>query len=129
VIPPPVWATVELLQAAIQTAAASIHLTSPACPGVGSRRLGFGAQLDIRPIVPEELADGDLTEEKVAGYIAKYATKGATTEGTVDRRIKSLGEVAGLALTDHQHRLIRTCWDLGERPELDHLKLRKWAHM
>jgi hypothetical protein len=25
--------------------------------------------------------------------------------------------------------MIRTCWDLGQRPEFAHLKLWKWAHM
>jgi hypothetical protein len=32
-------------------------------------------------------------------------------------------------LTDHARRLIETCWQLGGIPELESLRLRKWAHM
>ncbi|MEU0520149.1 replication initiator [Streptosporangium sp. NPDC006007] len=130
VVPPPGWVTVELLERAVRTAAASVRLTSPACPETGGgRRLGFGAQLDIAPIVADELTEDALTESQVAGYIAKYATKGATTEGTVDRRIKDLADLGGLALTAHQRRLIETCWRLGDLAELRDLRLRAWAHM
>ncbi len=34
-----------------------------------------------------------------------------------------------LAVTDHARRMIRTCWDLGGRPEFRALRLRPWAHM
>ena len=32
-------------------------------------------------------------------------------------------------LTGHARRLIETCWTLGCIPELEPLRLRKWAHM
>ncbi len=32
-------------------------------------------------------------------------------------------------LTEHARRLIETCWTLGGIPELESLRLRKWAHM
>ncbi len=32
-------------------------------------------------------------------------------------------------LTEHARRLIDTCWQLGAIPELESLRLRKWAHM
>ncbi|MCT9931876.1 replication initiation protein [Planotetraspora sp. A-T 1434] len=130
VLPPPDWANVELLDRGVRTAAANAHVKSPACAGAGGvRRLVFGAQLDIKPIVAGELTGQTLTEEQVAGYIAKYATKGATTEGAVDRRIKDLSDLNAVTLTAHQRRLIETCWDLGDLDELRHLRLRGWAHM
>ncbi|WP_327588588.1 replication initiation protein [Nonomuraea sp. NBC_00507] len=128
----PDWATVELLADAIRAAAAGVHVSSPNDPASGgSRRIVFG-HVDVAPIVADELTGAEMTEEKVAGYIAKYATKGATTEGTVDRRIKERGDIDGLALTPHQRRLIDTCWQLGDtdaHPKLAGLRLRPWAHM
>jgi hypothetical protein len=130
---PPAWASAQLLQAGIRAAAAGAFVTSPDDQGAGGpRRIAFGAQVDIAPIVADELTGAEMTEEKVAGYIAKYATKGATTEGTVDRRIKERADVDDLALTDHQRRLIDTCWQLGDadaHPKLAGLRLRQWAHM
>ncbi|NJP27830.1 replication initiation protein [Microbispora hainanensis] len=129
-LPPPDWATVDLLDRAARTAAASVHVDSPHCEQVGGvRRLVFGSQVDIKPIVAGELTEDALTEAQVAGYIAKYATKGATTEGTVDRRIKDLSELNAVTLTAHQRRLIETCWHLGDLEELKPLRLRGWAHM
>ena len=32
------------------------------------------------------------------------------------------------ALSRHLARMVRTAWDLGGRPELEHLRLRNWAH-
>ncbi|MEK8144119.1 replication initiator [Streptomyces sp. M10(2022)] len=52
---------------------------------VGDRRIAWGKQLDVREITA--LGDGDLTDQKVAGYVAKYATKSAETSGTVDRSL------------------------------------------
>ncbi|MEV4395379.1 replication initiator [Nonomuraea sp. NPDC049607] len=95
-----------------------------------------------------------LSEQAVAGYIAKYATKGAESSGTVDHRIscpacKGRGRLSlrascglcrgsglkpglhldALPVTEHARRMIRTCWDLGARPEYAGLRLRPWAHM
>ncbi|MEU8362131.1 replication initiator [Nonomuraea sp. NPDC048882] len=132
-VDPPSWATVQLLTSGIRAAAAGAFVTSPEEEAAGgSHRIAFGRQIDVAPIVAEELTGTEMTEEKVAGYIAKYATKGATTEGTVDRRIKERADINGLALTDHQRRLIDTCWQLGDsdaHPKLTGLRLRSWAHM
>jgi hypothetical protein len=66
----------------------------------------------------------------VAAYIAKYATKGAeTATGTLDRPIRFLAELAQARITDHARRMIRTAWTLGARKDLEHLRLRAWAHM
>ena len=130
---PPKWATVDLLDSGIHAAVAGAFISSPNDEVTGGpRRIAFGGQVHVEPIVADELTGAEMTEEKVASYIAKYATKGATTEGTVDRRIKERADIDGLALTPHQRRLIDTCWQLGDidkHPELAGLRLRPWAHM
>ena len=131
--PPPVWATPSTLQDAVRSAANAVQL-DVAVPSL--RRtfdLTFGSQVDVQPI-SAFAADEDVTDEAVAGYIAKYATKAAETAGTLDRRITDydLRHLPDHGVTPHAARLIRTCWRLGdliEHPDLADAKLRKWAHM
>ncbi|MEV4183410.1 replication initiator [Streptosporangium canum] len=132
-IPPPDWATVDLLDAAIRSAAAAVRLDAPDL-GQPARDLVWGEQIDVQHIASGELDGDELTEQKVAGYIAKYATKAAETSGTLDRRIRStdLIRLHEQGVTEHAARLIRTAWTLGNpetHPELLHLRLRQWAHM
>ncbi|MER5489321.1 replication initiator [Streptomyces sp. NPDC002812] len=102
------------------------------------------------------LGDGELTDSKVAGYVAKYATKNAEGAGTVDRTLMcrpcagrgylrgpdgfhdrcpdcdGTGQaepIKALPIQQHVRQMIRTAWDLGHLPEFAHLKLWKWAHM
>jgi len=128
--PPPSWASAELLTDAIRAAVAAARITGPTLDG---RRhvFAFGRQLDIRVIRSADLGGGtELTDRAVAAYIAKYATKGAeTATGTLDRPLKFLAELAGLDLSDHARQMIRTAWTLGARKDLEHLRLRAWAHM
>ncbi|SDJ84649.1 replication initiator [Nonomuraea jiangxiensis] len=150
--PPPDWADHHLLTQAIPPAARQVTVTTPPSD-LGRWTLVWGEQLDIRPILFDSRADG-LSERAVASYIAKYATKGAEASGTVDHRLScracagrgrltvltpcghchGTGLKPGLTLdalpvTDHARRMIRTCWDLGARPEFRALRLRPWAHM
>ncbi|CAL9367518.1 hypothetical protein SUDANB106_00793 [Streptomyces sp. enrichment culture] len=128
--PPPSWASAELLTDAIRAAASASRITGPTLDG-RTHTFAFGRQLDIRPIRSADLDGGtELTDRAVAAYIAKYATKGAeTATGTLDRPLKFLAELAGLDLSDHARRMIRTAWTLGARKDLEHLRLRAWAHM
>ncbi|MFI6289559.1 replication initiator [Streptomyces sp. NPDC051018] len=128
--PPPAWATAELLTDAIRTAAQAARITGPVIDG-RSYVFAFGRQLDVRVIRSADFEGGtELSDRAVAAYIAKYATKGAeTATGTLDRRIRLLAELATTDLTDHARRMIRTCWALGARKSLEHLRLRAWAHM
>lgn len=127
---PPSWATAELLTDAIQAAAHTARVTGPVLDGQ-EHAFVFGRQLDTRVIRSADFDGGTaLTDQAVAGYIAKYATKGAeTATGTLDHRIRLLAEIAHTDITDHARRLIRTCWELGARRDLAHLRLRAWAHM
>ncbi|HEY9391439.1 MAG TPA: replication initiator, partial [Mycobacteriales bacterium] len=85
--------------------------------------LRFGTQTDTQAINGGPA--GELTPERVAAYIAKYATKSADDFGVGDRRI-SLGALPLLGLSPHVTRIIETCWALGEHQSYE--GLRRWLH-
>jgi hypothetical protein len=121
--PPPDWASVNLLAAALRQTAAQVAL---ACP-LGGPPIRWGDQLHLRPIHP---GTGEQSTGQVAGYLAKYATK--ATEGlgaALDQPIGSLAQLERLALPEHTARLVRACWILGRQPATAALGLRRWAHM
>ncbi|MET7664920.1 replication initiator protein RepSA [Streptomyces sp. NPDC005463] len=125
---PPSWASVDLLTDAIRSAAAHSY-TSVSVPAVSdqpARTFRWGKQLDVRPV--KAFGDGsDITEQAVASYVAKYATKAAENTGTLDRRIGELAELDRHRVPDHARRLITACRDLdGLYPER---RLWGWAHM
>jgi hypothetical protein len=122
---PPVWATLALLTAAIDQAVRIVAVITPAAAGVAARTLAWGREHDTRPIT----TTGDLTDAKVAGYVAKYATKAAECTGTLDRRITPADRLAELPVRDHARRHIAECLRLGKLPEFGELRLAAWAHM
>jgi replication initiator protein RepSA len=88
----------------------------------------WGEQLDVHPIT-EAGDENELSAEQVAGYVAKYATKATEALGvTLDHRL-SEGELDELDVPTHVAELVRACFELGSRPSLARLRLRKWAHM
>ncbi|NJP96623.1 replication initiation protein [Nonomuraea sp. FMUSA5-5] len=119
--PPPAWATADALAEATQHAASVV--TAEIKPL--ERTFRWGTQLDVRRIT----MDGDLTEQAVAAYIAKYATKAAECVGTLDRRIQPLDNLDALPVRQHARMLIGACMRLGEHPGLADLRLVHWAHM
>ncbi|KIE28165.1 replication initiation protein [Streptomyces sp. MUSC 125] len=152
--PPPPYATVAVLTDAIRAAAprARISVTSDA---IGERELTWGQQLDVREIAAFG-TETELTDQAVAAYVAKYATKSADASGTLDRALycrpcqgrgatllphgtplpcttcDGTGQalpLPRLAVARHVRQMIRTCWELGKLPEFAALKLWKWAHM
>ncbi|WP_240138245.1 replication initiator protein RepSA [Streptomyces sp. MUM 178J] len=126
--PPPAWATVQLLTDSIRAAAAHPYttVTVPAAADHPAQQLRWCAQLDIRPIRAFE-AGTAITEQAVASYVAKYATKAAETTGTVDRRVGNREALVLLGIADHPRRLIETCLDLN--PVYPDRRLAAWAHM
>jgi hypothetical protein len=123
---PPGWATGALLADAVHHAAQAVTVTTPAAGShLSSRALTWGAQVDVRPIN----ATGELTDQAVAGYIAKYSTKAAECVGTLDRRIRATDDLDQLPVTAHARRLIAECLHLGALDELADLRLAEWAHM
>ncbi|MBB1261937.1 replication initiator protein RepSA [Streptomyces alkaliterrae] len=125
--PPPAWATVTLLDDAIRAAAARVLLVLPGRHGQPVRELRWGRQVDVRPITGAG-GDAELSDQAVASYVAKYATKAAETTGTLDRRIGEMAELDKvLDLPDHTRRLIRACRDLDDA--FPDRRLWAWAHM
>jgi hypothetical protein len=126
--PSPAWATVDLLTDAIRAAAGHSY-TSVSVPAAGdqpARTFRWGTQLDVRPV--KAFGDGsDITEQAVAAYVAKYATKAAETTGTLDRRIGELAELDRHGVPDHARRLIEACKLLD--PLYPERRLWAWAHM
>ncbi|MGW0600615.1 replication initiator [Streptomyces sp. NPDC002776] len=151
--PPPTWATFDVLQVAVGLAVERARLTVES-DAIGERVIKWGDRFKVDQI--SALGDGELTDAKVAGYVAKYATKNAEGAGTVDRTLmcrpcQGRGYVRGpdgfrdlcddcegtgqaepiraLPVQRHVRQMIRTAWDLGNLPEFADLKLWKWAHM
>ena len=129
--PAPAWATPELLDHAVRAAAAAVTVTTHR-PDGAPLVLGWGGQVDIRPIRPTDAVEdehGEITDQHLAGYIAKYATKGTSTSEAADKPIRSQLDIDHLRCTPHHRRIIQTAWDLGGRPDYEDLNLRRWAHM
>ncbi|MFE9448664.1 replication initiator [Streptomyces sp. NPDC006739] len=151
--PPPAWATFDALKAAVGLAVKQARLTIES-DSIGERVIAWGRRFKVDPITA--LGDGELTDSKVAGYVAKYATKNAEGAGTVDRTLMcrpcagrgyqrgpdgfhdrcpdcdGTGQaepIKALPVARHVRQMIRTAWDLGHLPEFAELKLWKWAHM
>ncbi|WP_449350902.1 replication initiator protein RepSA [Streptomyces shaanxiensis] len=124
--PPPAWATLDLLTEAIHKARKRVAVDVPAAGDQPARTLRWGKKRDVQPI--KAFGDGeDITEQKVAAYVAKYATKAAETTGTVDRRIGNKEALVLLDVPEHPARMIAACLDLHALyPDR---KLRDWAHM
>ena len=123
--PPPAGLDLDEFADAIREAASHVRLVVALDPtGEQSVALRFGEQTDVQPVTSG--ADGALTPERVAAYIAKYATKSAEDFGLGDRR-QAPAALAGRGVSDHVARIVRTCWDLGGTEELAALRL--WRHM
>jgi hypothetical protein len=129
--PPPGGFTADLLERAVRQAAGTVVVP---CPVVDEDQgvtltARWGEQLDVRHITEAGDDDKELSAEQVAGYVAKYATKSTEALGvTLDHRIGEV-ELEGLDVPAHVAELVRACLELGARPSLATLRLRKWAHM
>ncbi|MFE2350391.1 replication initiator protein RepSA [Kitasatospora cineracea] len=123
--PPPPWATVALLDNAIRAAVRRANVPLRGSGAHPARVLQWGRQVDVRPI--GGFGTGPISEQAVASYVAKYATKSAETTETVDRRILERHELDRHQLPDHTRHLIEACWDLDALyPER---LLAHWSHM
>jgi hypothetical protein len=128
--PPPAPFTAALLEEALCQAVPVVRVPCPALEDGGPGRYArWGEQGDVRNISRDD-QEGELSAEQVAGYIAKYATKATESFGSgLDRRLTGddLDDLDRLPV--HIGELVRACWELGARPELEGLRLRAWAHM
>jgi hypothetical protein len=125
--PPPHLTTADLSDAIRHTAAATWFATVPHPAKPAGWDINWGSQLDIRPV--SITADGDISSGKIAGYLAKYATKATEPAGLTAVRITAHTISHYAAAPTHQGRLIRACWKLGANPHPAFKALRRWAHM
>ncbi len=121
------------LRASITRAATAAVLTI-ARPDGTALDLAWGAQLDLRAVTPTaarqiENDHGEMTDAALAGYIAKYATKGTGATNGADRPIRDITHVEHLDITPHHRRMVETVWELGGLERYEALNLRRWAHM
>jgi hypothetical protein len=154
--PPPAWATLDLLTDAIHAAAARVQVEVPPAGDQPARVLRWGTQLDVRTI--RAFGDGsEITEQAVASYVAKYATKAAEISGAADapvhcRKCRGTGrsavydrpdsalgrctgchgtglgeDLARLEVTEHARRLMAACISL--QALYPERQLARWAHM
>jgi hypothetical protein len=88
------------VEVAIRTAAGKVAVNTPDPHQPGrSLALRWGSQFDVKTVYLSGTDNNDLlVDAKVAGYIAKYATKGAEASSTADRPIRSVSDHALLLL-------------------------------
>jgi hypothetical protein len=120
--PPPEEFDAQLLADAI--AAALPKATVPA-ETEDADPYGWGRQHEIRVL---DLGADRHEAARVAGYIAKYATKSTEEAGGVGYRIEHEHELRDLRCRDHARRLITGAWHAGDREEVDEKRMRRWAH-
>ena len=116
--PPPAW-----LDASVLARGARSTLRRVSWLGADERRVAWGAQFDVAV-----LGASEEDPNRVASYVAKYATKTTGDSTALARRFHSLSEVRRATLTDHERTLVETAWRLGRRPEFEHLHLARHAH-
>jgi hypothetical protein len=119
--PPPEDLPLERLEKAVITASQRARFSYPTTEGI-TGDIRWGQQIDVRHVALDATAPG-----AVAAYIAKYATKSTDAFGRLDHRLHE-SNLPSLDVRPHLKRLVLTAWELGGRPELEHLGLRRWAH-
>lgn len=125
--PAPVWASAEVLIEALDAARRATTVKVPAEHG-GAWVLRFGGQ-------PEQIGepvvlDGEgYTARKVAGYLAKYVSKGTEDAHGADAPIRRLLDIEDLGKTPHVKALMRAAWRLGGVEAYSEMGLRRWCHM
>jgi hypothetical protein len=121
---PPRWLDVEVLARSVGAAVSSAKVPVPPVQGAGIRWARWGAEHDVRALVPGEAGDSTA----IAAYVAKYATKTADGTAWLAHPLRSAAQVARLDLRPHFAAMVHTAWSLGLRKELRHLRLRAHAH-
>jgi hypothetical protein len=132
----------RLLAEAVRTAAAQVAYRVPLpaadedAPGSGAAGqtglvLRFGSQVDAQPVrrtAPgvAALTEGAMTPEKVAGYIAKYATKATEDLGLGDRLLRPTDlDYRPVPVSAHVRRMVETVAELAAVQP----RLARWLHM
>jgi hypothetical protein len=126
--PPPPQFTAEILEHAVREAARRVAVPWSGRPEASDAvpAACWGDQLEIHPIAASHGPE-DLSAEAVAAYIAKYATKSTEEFGGLDHRVRG-PDIEHQDHGEHVARLVRACWNLGDRLDFAGLRLRQWAH-
>lgn len=128
VAPPAASFTLAQLEEAVRAARASAFVECPelAVLGRADTRLRWGSEIDVRAI--RGGGPGELSNEAVAAYVAKYATKFSEALGLPQRAIADDDDIDALPAPAHVRQLVWRAVVLGGRAELAGLKLREHAH-
>ena len=124
-LPPAGLDALDLVAAIEHAATSTTFSTDPHPANPAGWPIGWGEQLDIRPITIA--GAGQVTDATVAAYLAKYATKSTEITGHSSARLRD--ETVNLYADgdgSHTERLIESCWQLGQ--PRDWRRLRRWAH-
>jgi hypothetical protein len=95
--------------------------------------IAWGRELDVRTVA--DRGQDSVTGLAVAGYLAKYATKGTEVTGHASARLtRDTLQLHASATGTHAERLIDACWYVGHANgrmcgKADYQSLRRWAHM
>ncbi len=145
---PPASAGLPQLRHALEAAfTATTYRTPPHPQRPDGWLVAWGEQVDIRPVRDPDITDprkGAMTEDQVAAYLAKYATKATEATGHTSTRLNQATRNEIVARRDHVAHLVDACWELGH-PDADtyasvvtgknvpsrlrYERLRRWAHM
>lgn len=125
--PAPLWASAEVLIEALASARLVTKVAVPAERG-GVWVLRFGGQPE-RVGEPVSFDGEGYTPGKVAGYLAKYVSKGTEAAHGADVPIRHLVDIEDAGKTPHVKALMRAAWRLGGFDEFAGMGLRRWCHM
>lgn len=84
----------------------------------------WGSQVDVQVL---DRSAGPRAQ-KVASYVAKYATKSSDGGGALDAPIRSEEDLARRSLPPHLRRMAETAWALGADTSFEPYRLRRHAH-
>jgi hypothetical protein len=115
---PPGRFTIDVLEDAIRATATEVRAPLP--DELGAGRVRWGEQLDVRRVDAHE-------RRRVAGDLAKYATKSTEQAGGVLHRVTE-HEVDALAVSDHVRRYLRAAFALADDPALGDQRFGRYAH-
>ncbi|WP_052112922.1 replication initiator [Knoellia aerolata] len=128
-----------VLASLIEDAAADVHYTAPpALTGSPERVLRFGKQLDVKVVRAAHRPDDDTSPlasehvERVAGYLAKYATKAVsdtTGEGRTNAHYVRIRETCRRLAADADRRAAAHREAGDHAYEDPYALIGKWAHM
>lgn len=114
---PPEWLDAGAVASQLAHLRSTVVLKGPA----GSR-VSWGREFDVHEVRNDE------DPNRVAAYVAKYATKTASEVEAIARPFRSRRAIEHAAIPEHPRTLALAAWDLGGQPQLRGLRLREHAH-